>query len=444
MEDSQLKAYTGGSMDGWARGVDNRRANFDLPVDTLRNAINCDILQSGKVRMRRGISQVIADANAHSVFGGDRFLMWATPTALKVCTEAFTPWTVLTDAKLADPISAYDVNGEIYFSNAKINGKITVDGLYEPWGIVPPSVPPTVTPLDVPQANTFNAAMLPTVGASTVPLNRKYQVTCVFVTASGEESGAPLGVQVTGGDMGYMKLTAIPQSSDSRVIATRIYVSDVDGSVFYSVLDVPTGVTTAYIQGPYGSGKQLKTQFLVNPPAGHLVDYTRGRIYIAVENRVYFTEPVGYNFVHPVFGYYEFPERVTLLKGTNDGLYVGSDITYFIDGDPRPMKTGGSSPVTQKPTLPYKAIEGAACNFVDSQDVMWLSERGVVLGKSGGDVKNLTEERIAMDSANRGCMGIVEVNGFKAAVAIMRDSKNSPFVADDYVEAEQDRVADLV
>jgi hypothetical protein len=336
------------------------------------------------------------------------------------------------------------VNGEIYLSNESINGKINVLGQYVPWGIVPPLVAPVCSSADSVPRETYAPAILPTLkGRNTQKLNRHYQVTCTFVLASGEESGAPLAVKVIGADTGYISVGSIPQSSDSRVVATRIYVADIDSDVFYAHIDVPNGVTSTYLAGPYGKGKELKTQFMVNPPCGQLVDYARGRIYIAVGNIVYFTEPIQYGLVNARFGFYMFPEHVTLLKGTNTGLYVSSDITYYVDGDPKPLKDGGSIPTTLKPVLPYKAIEGAACNLVDSQDVMWLSERGVVLGKDGGDVKNLTEDRIAMESSARGCMSIVEMNGMKNVLTIMRTAKDSPFIAKDYIEAEQDRIADL-
>jgi hypothetical protein len=448
MDNAQpVKPYTGGRIDGWARGMDNRRANFDLPADVLRGAINCDVLSSGKVRRRRGISQKIADTGAHSAFANEMYFIWATANALKLCTENFAARTLLTDVRLGTgPLSCFDVNGDIFFSNEQINGKVNVLGTYEPWGIVPPVSAPTCTTLDVvPATDAFAAAITPTLtGRNTKSLNRHYQVTCTFVLASGEESGAPLGTKVIGGDTGYISITNIPQSTDSRVVSTRIYVTDIDSDVFYAHVDVPAGITSTRIAGPYAKGKELKTQFIINPPAGQLVDYTRGRIYIAVGNLVYFTEPIQYGRVNSRFGFYIFPERVTLLKGTNNGLYVSSDITYYIEGDPRPMKEGGSIPAKLVPVLPYKAIEGAACNLADSQDVMWLSERGVIFGKDGGDAKNLTEDRIAMENSTRGCMSVVELNGVKSAVAIMTTAKDSAFIHSDFVEAEQDRIADLL
>lgn len=416
--------YAGGPMMGWDKGMDNRRGDFDIPVDTLRNAINCDILTSGQVRRRRGISQIISDSGAHSLFANDVRLVWGTATTLRTCTDAFSASTLKTDARFADPFCAVDVNGDVFLSNEKINGKITAAGAYEPWGIEPPTAPPTCT--------SFDAA----------PLNRLYQVTCTFVTASGEESGAPGGVQVAGSDVGYMRLSGIPQSSDARVVATRIYVTDVDDTMFFKHVDIPAGVTEQFIAGPYGTGKALLTQFLVPPPYGQIIEYSRGRIYIAAGNLLWFTEPLRYGTVHAVHGFFMFPERITMVMSVNDGLYVSSDVTYFIDGTPI-IKGNTVMFQTLTPVLPYKAIEGAACHLIDSPDVMWLSERGVVFGSNAGKVQNLTEENVAMDAAKRGAMGVVEIDGFKAAVAVMQESIDSPFVSSNYVAVEKDRIGDL-
>lgn len=413
-----LKPYTGGRISGWPRGMDNRRSNVDLQVDTLRNGVNVDILPSGKVRRRRGIAQVIADSGAHSLFATKTRLLWATANALKSATANFAKATLLTDTRLSMPLSFVELNGESYFTNELVNGKVNSLGAYEPWGVSAPASAPACASMD-----------------SATAKDRAHHVTCTFVMSTGEESGAPLAVTVMCGDSPIIRLTAIPQSSDSRVSYTRIYVSDVDGEVMYAHADVPAGVVAYDVNGPFGIGQQLKTQFMNKPPTGQLIEQFNGRLYIASGNLVYFTEPLRYGLVHTVNGYFMFPERVTLLKSVTDGMYVSSEATYFL---PNGMKDAKLEPM-----LPYRAIEGAACNLPDSHDVMWLSERGFVLGGSGGKTDNLTEDRIAIDTATRACMEVVEQNGVRRAIAVMPQSVESPFQSNEYTAVEISRLEDI-
>ena len=430
---SFIRSYTGGRMNGWDAGMNNRHDNVDLRVNELRNAVNVDILKSGKVRMRRGIAQIIADAGAHSIFGAEKFMLWATTTALKKCTPNFAVSTLASSSAYASPLSFVEMfDKSVYFVNEFLNGHVTSLGALEPWGIVPPTVAPVATSLD------------------SGTKDREYQVTVTFVLATGEESGAPTSRKVLCSTTPIIGLSSIPVSLDPRVAYVRIYVSDVDGTMMYKYADIVNGITSYNIYVTYtptgsvftGFGQKLETQNMgVMPVGGQLVEYYNGRLYVAKGNIVYFTEPLRYGLHNPVHGYYMFPERVTLLKAVDAGLFVSSDMTYFIDGSPQPTTKG--STVDLKPVLPYKAIEGAHCNMPKTKDVMWLSERGVILGKQDGSATNVTEKRIAMDVAARACMGVLESNGFKGVLTVMRSSTLSPETSDDYIESEVQRLTEV-
>jgi hypothetical protein len=262
------------------------------------------------------------------------------------------------------------------------------------------------------------------------------------VLVSGEESGAPLGTTVVCSDIPSISLSSIPQSSDSRVVSTRIYVTDIDGDIFYGQMNVPAGVTSITIRGPFAIGNQLKTQFMTPPPPGQFLDYSNGRIYIASANGVYMTQPMRYNLcdlgspLSKQHDFYMFPQRVTMMKTVDNGFFASSDITYYVD-------SSGTPKALLVPRLQYKAFEGMACDVPNSRDVMWLSERGFILGKSDGSVENLTEDQIAVDAVLRGCMGFIEQNGVKTVVAIARYGTTSPLASNDYILAEQTRMAEI-
>lgn len=424
------KPYAGGRIAGWLGGVDNRQPDYALPPDTLRDAVNVDVLASGKIRRRKGIVQRLAEAGAHSLHSDGNYIYWATASTLKRAKPGFsTPVTLRTDTRLAAPISYVTVNGTTYFSNENVNGVLTSLGTYAPWGIEPPVAPPYAT------AATAPTHVAPPAGFQT---ELKFKITCTFVTATGEESGAPLGTTVTVDDTYQgINLSAIPQPTDSRVVYVRIYASGMYGDTFYRQMDVPVGVTATTIGTPsVAKGQALRSQFCAPPLAGQLIEHLRGRMYVAVGDTIWFTEPFAYGLVDMRKNYIQFPERVTLLIAVLDGLYVCADQTYFISqpGEPEMALT---------PILPYKAIERAAMHIPNSQDVIWLSDRGFVVGKAGGQSANQTETKVAVERYGSGCIGVIERDGDRRFVAIMRDGMDSPLAAKDFLTARQAQIDEV-
>lgn len=405
------RPYAGGKLTGWPSGMDNRAPDTMIPATSVRDAVNVDFLAAGQPRRRVGMAQRIADAGAHSVFSdNDSRLVYATPTTLKVATPNMAATTILTDARLAKPLSYVEVNGKIYFSNEDINGCITAQNTYEPWGIAPPP-------------NTFSV--------TTTPGTRYVQVTCTYVTDTGEESGAPVGIITSCVDNPYITVSNLPQPSDSRVTYIRVYISDVDGEECYRAGDVPIG-TPVFTYNGYVRGEILRTDFLIPPPPGQLLTYNNGVIYIATGNMVVQTEPLNYGLYDPGRSFLMYPERVTLCAGVSgpgtNGIYVAADILYFLPN------AGSEEQISQVQTLPYRVVEGAWCSLPDSQDIMFFTNRGLVRATTDGKVMNISENQLAVANYERGSMAVVSYNGHQAVMVFLRGRiKPNPLVAKDYL-----------
>lgn len=416
MAESKPRPYAGGTMKGWPAGMDSRQPDYAITVDALRDAVNVDVLVSGKIRRRRGIEQKIADAGAHSLYSDGARLLWATQTALKRTDTAFIPTTVLTDNRVSAPLSYVSVAGTTYFSNESIAGKITTAGLYEPWGIVLPSAAPVATG----------------------PGGDRYQqVTCTFLLASGEESGAPRGATALVSDTNRaIVLTSIPQPSDARVTGICIYATELDGEVFYRHTTLPVGTTTYTLNTPYGRGQALRTMFCGPPMPGQLLDTFDSRILVASGSVLWFTLPYAHGLSDYRDGYIPFSDRITMLLAVEEGVYISADRTYFLRGL-------GTPSMVLEDVLPYKAVERAAIHLPDSKDVLWFSERGFVRGTKGGEAANLTENRVTVEQGTSGCVGIVEFNGDKRYVAVIPDGADSPLIAEDFVAARQAQIDEV-
>ncbi len=48
------------SFSGWPSGMDNVHADHELDAKTLRRAVNADVLDSGKIRRRKGFSPLLS------------------------------------------------------------------------------------------------------------------------------------------------------------------------------------------------------------------------------------------------------------------------------------------------------------------------------------------------------------------------------------------------
>jgi hypothetical protein len=94
--------------------------------------------------------------------------------------------------------------------------------------------------------------------------------------------------------------------------------------------------------------------------------------------------------------------------------------------------------------LPYKAVEGAVTQVVDSTDVMWFSERGFVRGAVGGQVKNLTEDQLAVPSYATGAMGIDIAEGHQSAIALLSTPTGAVTSSADYTAGEAVRAAEVL
>ncbi len=209
-------------------------------------------------------------------------------------------------------------------------------------------------------------------------------------------------------------------SSASKKMTADEYQSDAYGEVLYST----------------ARGIQMHTQFMIPPPYGQILEQHNGRIWIASDNVLWRTQALRYDMLDPEEDFLMFPERITMVLSVKDGLYVSAHETVF-------LPNAGTDDVEIKTIFPYKAIEGAARHYPNSEDVVWLSERGIVVAGPGGDARNVTESQIAMESTDRACMGIIEQNGIKSIVAIMRDGDVSPLAAKDFVEGEATRIAEV-
>ena len=320
----------------------------------------------------------------------------------------------------AYPVHFLELNDRIYYTNGIVTGVLTDDLEDLPWGLAAPGTQPNVA-----QGNGQLYA-------------GTYQVAVTFLTSSGEESGTPLSaeIELTTDDSSIV-LTDFPPAPPGAD-RIRIYCSHRNGDGMYRIAEVaPTTLSYQIAVVSNAVSVRLQTQFAIPPPAGDLIEYHKGRIYIARGNIVWFTMALRYNLVMPMKGFLLYPERVTVLKAVDDGIYICADKTYYVSGVDTPS-------FRQRDVLPYGGVYDTGLKIPNFDAVAWFSKRGLVFGGEGGEVLNVMQDRVAVSEYGSGTMMWREHKGLRQFVANLWDGDLTNYAAPDYVALETLRAGDFI
>jgi hypothetical protein len=252
-----------------------------------------------------------------------------------------------------------------------------------------------------------------------------YQLAVTFLTAAGEESGASLAAMVDVPEGGGVQCDAIPQPPDASY-RVRLYLSGANGDVLHFARDLAAGMTSVLL-GVTRAGKVLETQFLEPMPPGHIVRWFNGRLYVAVDNVLVWSEAMRYGLTRLAHNRAGFQKRLDLLEpvGAGDegaGIYVASaDRTYFLGGtDPKAF--------SNRIAYPHGAVPGTALRVPanvfgvqsSTEVVYWLARNGVgCLGLPGGTVMPLRENQVIGPSADSGASLYRDVNGLRQVITTL-------------------------
>lgn len=398
-------------------GINNVEKETSLPDGALRNSVNFDISNDGKMKLRPGYTQVYSGTGIHSLSPEDvtAGVFFVENGTLKELDEGYNATPLATVS--SDPrrrMSYIQMADNVYYSNGFDSGMIHQSTSYR-WGVPTPERAPVLSAA---------SGGLP---AGTYHLKFTY-------IKDGEESGATQMSSITLNTDGAIALSSLPSYLYADYL--RIYCTESNGKVFYKQVDLAVGLTSFSIT-KVAIGTLLETDNMQSNPTGHILAKYRGRIYWANHNRLYWTEPLRYGLYSPA-NYMLFPERITIVVDVEDGLYVVSDQTYYLDGvDPGSFKRSVS--------YPYGAVEGTQhklhANVFNIDDYFghvsaWLSTKGVVYAQNNGTIKPATEKSLALPVVNQGASTFYEQDGIrKLLITLQNQGGSNNFRASDKVTA---------
>lgn len=378
------------------KGLRNDVSAERFDNDDLVIASNCDLDKSGRLSRRTGFTKQIA-GQVHSMWADDAqsICLFAAGSQLKRLAFDLSTTVLRTLAGVGARISYIKTNDNVYFSNGVDTG-IIQNGAARSWGMSVPSLPtPAITVGAMPAGD--------------------YQFTMTYVRRDNQESGAPLAGLVSVPAGGGLSL-ALPVSADPDVAYKRIYLSTPNGDALYLALIVMNSITsTIYSESTTELNLPIDTQFLQPAPAGQLVAYYRGRMFVAVGDILYPSEPYAYE----LFDYRNFIPMdgpITMLAAMEDkersgdaqhsGFFVGTDRScgVIVGAEPNDFQ--------YVPKTNYGAILGAL-DFVDGSVFgdnslgarslpMWLTTQGICVGKPDMEIQNLTRTKYGFTAAGQG------------------------------------------
>mgnify|MGYP001185039064 CR=1 FL=1 len=364
-----------------------------------REIKNFNLTNKETLVSRDGYVKEVSLTSPHSGFPFD-------PYVLGVCSQGLvgvhTETKAITVLKNVSPfltMSFVRFGDGVFWANGEEKGKIvkTVGGIGNvDWGI---PTPPNPT-LAVGTGGGLRAGL--------------YQVALTYLSGY-VESGASTVKQIDVPAGGSILLTNIPQEATK----TRIYVSSFNGEVLYKYADV-TGTSATIVSGTLG--RKLETQFMEEPPIGHILRYYRGRIIIAKDKWVFYTVPqrphlckISVDWLPP------FSRRIRMIQTVEDGFYVDNGELYFVQ-----FSKADEVKLVTLLAEQFGVIEGTDLSvpahiFQEAGDgnlAYWWTKRGFpVVGKKGGIIVPVGKKELSIDQYGSGASVLLEKSGLTQIIS---------------------------
>lgn len=186
------------------------------------------------------------------------------------------------------------------------------------------------------------------------------------------------------------------------------------GDVIYFCNDYEKGKVTDRVYSAWVADTYVgpdTTKIVSDPPLGHLVGLFNGRMYVAVDNVLWYSNPFAYSQFDMARNYIGLNDRVRLFEGVQGGMWVGTakEIIFLKGSNPHEFVYAVAaeygvrqgSAVRVETSLMNKQAQGIG--------VLMVTEEGVCLGTPTGELINFTRERLSYPSGTYSA-GIIKDN----------------------------------
>lgn len=388
------------------KGINNVDSAEDIEDDELRAAKNVDINAKFGLKRRSGFKKKYSGTNCHSLFSNQERTIFVEDGVLKKLNSDFTATPIRTGMARFGRVAYEDIQGDIYFTDGNVTGVYSNDTLL-PMGIPPPPQNPVLV---------SSTGILPA---------GRYGVLFTCVDNTGLESGATYAEFIEVPEDSAIIVTGIPASYDDAAYM-NVYVTRDNGSSFYKHSAANFGDASITIASQ-ASGQMCRTRFKDKMPAGHMLGFHQNRLFVAVDNVIYYSEAYNYGITDLAKNFIMMPSRVTLLAPEPQGIFVSAkdDKTYYISGaDP------DNFAMVEK--ADYPAIENTQARVdqdmlgdgVGGEAWVWASRKGICSGIIGGSFRNITKGKYAIPTGAIGSAIFRQKDGVSQYLGIIHSDDN--------------------
>jgi hypothetical protein len=297
------------------------------------------------------------------------------------------------------------IGPRVYYSNAAESGVIE-NGISRSWGLTPP----------IRISATETAGMLRA---------GRYQFALTYMRSDGQESGSSLAGVLELSTTGGLNFSSLPVSTDSDVVAKVLYLTKVNGETLLRRAEIPNATTSFAVRDEGTSTLPIKTQHLNAPPAGRFLAVYNGRIVLATDRGIAYSEPYAYELfdrraILPLEG------SVTMVAPVKDGVFVGTDIaTIYLEGDDlsRCVLVDKAAYGVIPGTLAYSQSSAFGDGSKDGNLAIWASDQGLCAGADDGTFRNLTQDRFAYPKQPYGAAFFRQHRGMNQYIAVLQGTE---------------------
>jgi hypothetical protein len=403
---------------GWAHGMNNLAPEHAMPEGALRDVVNLDVLDTGKIRTRKGYAPtpVHPGSSVHSLFAHEvGVFVMDNGTLKRLNSDMSAPSAVVSGLSASRRLTYVDLlQGKLLWSNGEAIGVVEAGGVPSGFGVEVPERQPLLSAIP---GGALHAG--------------RYQVAVTFVSDMGQESGALASAFIDVAEGQGVLVANLPQPQGSGVADIQTYISEVNGDVLYLANVSSVGTSSIQIDASTSLTAELRTQFHTRFPPADILELAFGRLWGAVGSALIYSAPFAYGQTVLGRNAIYFPEQISVLAAVDDGIWLVADQTYFLLG-----RVPGEQQL--KTIFPYRAVPRTTVRLPVSKQLMWLSERGFVMAGNGGQITNVSEDRIApsVDTTTDGSAVLREQDGLRHVVATGSRGASSGFVVSDFAEGE--------
>jgi len=362
---------------------DGLQKGGDAPKTYVRDAVNIDITDTGRVKLRQGSKQA-----SHLKFQN----IWQSPLHRDVFATLggqlvkLDPqtWQYEVLADLGSTQLNYEViNNLVYIATGV--GLWTYNGnTLQPLTIETPSIP-MITMQNYGgslKSGTYSVAIAWLRGEQESSLSQIASDRIESISNSNLDDQAFASIQIN-----------LPYCFDSSITHVRIYVTDRNGGELLHHSDHPIS-TSSITLSSLDLGMAARFKGLSPMPTGRYMKYWQGRLLTADKNVLRFSEPMAYHLHDERFGFIVMPQRITFVLPVDGGIWVGqvTHVVFLTGNNPSEMTF---HPKTSHAPVPDSVIEidnndiGSDISQGGNTTALWLAENGYILGTSSGQIIEL-------------------------------------------------------